>query len=60
MSIEKIAEIREQMFQLETKIRPLSWDASRNQINAAKKVQLNQLVEELNTLKNELQQLEQK
>lgn len=60
MSAERISEIKEQLFCLESKIRPLEWDAGRKQINASKKIQLNKLKEELNTLKNELQQLEPK
>ena len=60
MSKERIAEIKEHLFLLESKIRPLEWDAGRKQINPSKKVQLDKLKEELNALKNELQQLEQK
>ncbi len=48
------AELRERLFQLERRIAPLEWDASRNQINEFKKLQLVKLKEEYSALKGEL------
>lgn len=59
MSQERVSELKELLFALERRIRPLEWDSSRNQINDFKKVQLGKLKEEFSTLQNELQQLEQ-
>ncbi len=58
MSQERISELKELLFNLERRIRPLEWDSSRHQINDFKKVQLGKLKEECSTLQNELQQLE--
>lgn len=58
MSEERINQLREQLFQLERRIKPLEWDAGRNQINEFKKQQLGRLKEEFNTLKQELHGLE--
>ena len=58
MSEERATTVREQLFQLERRIKPLEWDANRNQINEFKKQQLGRLKEEFNTLKLELQELE--
>ena len=58
MSEEKSIQLREQLFQLERRIRPLEWDAGRNQINEFKKQQLGKLKEELNVLQQELQGIE--
>ncbi|MBI4147056.1 hypothetical protein HY494_00195 [Candidatus Woesearchaeota archaeon] len=58
MSEEKIVQLREYLFQLERRIKPLEWDASRNQINEFKKQQLVKLKEEFNTLQQELSGLE--
>ncbi len=58
MSQERIAELRELLFQMERKIKPLEWDASRNQINEFKRQQLGKLKEEFTALKSELQELE--
>jgi len=52
-----MAEIRELLFQLERKIKPLEWDLSRNQINEFKKQQLGKLKEEHISLSNELKEL---
>ena len=60
MSQERISELKELLFNLERRMRPLEWDASRNQINDFKKVQLGKLKEEFSTLQNELGLLEQK
>lgn len=59
MSVERISEIKEQLFVLEKKIRPLEWDASRNQINEFKRIQLKTLQEEHSTLTEELTKLTQ-
>ena len=48
------------MFLLEKKIRPLEWDASKNQINEYKKKELEKLKLEHGTLLQELNGLEQK
>lgn len=58
MSEEKVIQLREQLFQLERRIRPLEWDAGRNQINEFKKQQLGKLKEEFNVLQQELCSLE--
>ncbi|MEK6846288.1 MAG: hypothetical protein AABY26_05995 [Nanoarchaeota archaeon] len=55
MSNERVAEIRELLFNLERRIRPLEWDASRHQINEFKKIELVRLKEEQNALVQELQ-----
>lgn len=56
---ERASELRELLFHLERKIKPLEWDASRNQINEFKKQQLGKLQEEFASLRNELKGLEQ-
>jgi ABC-type phosphate transport system auxiliary subunit len=59
MSKEKISELRETLFVLEKKIKPLEWDASRNQINEFKKQQLGTLQEQFTSLRDELKKLEE-
>ncbi|MBT3836136.1 hypothetical protein HOD05_04110 [Candidatus Woesearchaeota archaeon] len=59
MTKERILEIRELLFHLERKIKPLEWDASRNQINQFKKKQLVALREQHGTLSEELNGLNQ-
>jgi hypothetical protein len=59
MSQERISEIKELLFNLDKKIKPLEWDSGRNQINEFKKVQLGKLREEHSTLSEELNGLEQ-
>ena len=59
MSQERIAEIRDFLFCLERKMKPLEWDSSRNQINEYKKIQLDKLKVEHSTLLEELDKLEQ-
>ena len=59
MSQERISELREHLFNLERKIKPLEWDESRNQINEFKKIQLGKLKEEFSSLTTELNELEQ-
>ena len=58
MSEDKIVQLREQLFQLERRIKPLEWDSSRNQINEFKKQQLVKLKEEFTNLTQELLGLE--
>lgn len=58
MSQERVSELRELLFNLERKIKPLEWDASRNQINEFKKIQLDKLREEYSLLFEELNKLE--
>jgi len=60
MSQERILELRELIFQLERRIKPLEWDANRNQINEFKKKQLKTLQEEFSTLTQELDILNNK
>ena len=59
MSKERVSELRELLFQLERRIKPLEWDSSRNQINEFKKLQLNQLKEEHIKLSTELSTVEE-
>ena len=56
MSKERSSELRELQFHLERKIRPLEWDANRNQINDFKKLDLEKLQQEQKTLQQELEQ----
>ena len=58
MSPERISEVREMLFNLERKIKPLEWDDSRNQINEFKKKTLVALKEEHQALSQELNGLE--
>ena len=58
MSEQRMSEIRELLFTIDRKLRPLEWDASRNQINEFKKVELERLHQEKITLVKELQGLE--
>ncbi|MEK6853361.1 MAG: hypothetical protein AABX64_01635 [Nanoarchaeota archaeon] len=59
MSEERTTQLREQLFQMERKMKPLEWDAGRNQINEFKKQQLERMREEFANLKSELSALEQ-
>ena len=59
MSKERAAEIRELLFHLEKRIRPLEWDSSRNQINEFKLEQLKKLQEDFVNFKTELAGLEE-
>lgn len=59
MSKERLSELRELLFNLERKIKPLEWDTSRNQINEFKKLELTRLQGEHVSLLQELQELEQ-
>ena len=59
-SADRISELRELLFNLERRIRPLEWDNSRNQINEFKKLQLIKLQEEQSLLLKELNGLEGK
>lgn len=60
MSEERTIQLREQLFLMERKMKPLEWDANRNQINEFKKQQLERLKEEFAGLKEELIRLEKK
>lgn len=53
-------ELRELLFNLERRIKPLEWDANRNQINEFKKQELGRLKEEFLNLRQELSQMEGK
>ncbi len=57
MSQQRLKELREQLFHLERQIKPLEWDANRNQINSFKKVALEKLKKEQATLFQELKEL---
>lgn len=59
MSQERISELRELLFNLERKIAPLEWDASRNQINEFKKATLEKLKQEQVSLQEEFKGLGQ-
>ena len=58
MSPERISEVREMLFNLERKIKPLEWDHSRKQINEYKKKTLESLRIEHQALTQELNGLE--
>ena len=60
MSQERISELRELLFNLERKIKPLEWDSSRNQINEFKRLTLEKLKEKHSNFLSELSNLEQK
>lgn len=60
MSLERVQEVRERLFQLERKIKPLEWDASRNQINEFKRMELERLKVEHQTLQGELSGMQNK
>ncbi|MDP3640075.1 MAG: hypothetical protein Q8R53_02635 [Nanoarchaeota archaeon] len=59
MAEERLAELRKLLYGLERKIKPLEWDSSRNQINEFKKLELERLKKEQQTLHEELQGLAQ-
>ena len=59
MSQERISELREALFHMEKKIKPLEWDANRNQINEFKRQQLEKLKGEFVSLQEELKKLEE-
>lgn len=58
MSKERISEVRELLFNLERRLKPLEWDASRNQINEFKRIEMQRLQQEHRTLLQELKELE--
>ena len=60
MSREKIIELKNLLFDLERKIRPLEWDASRRQINDYRKTQLVKLRNEYVSLSKELEEVQGK
>ena len=57
MPPERSIEIRERLFNLERNIAPLEWDASRKQINEFKKLELERLKLEKQSLLQELKEL---
>ncbi len=57
MSQERVSEIRDLLFQLEGKMRPLQWDADKNQINPFKKAKLEGFISERDGLLDELNNL---
>ena len=59
MAEERQAELRKLLYGLEREIKPLEWDSSRNQINEFKKLELERLKKEQQTLYGELQGLVQ-
>jgi len=58
MSKERVLEIKEQLFQLEGKIRPLQWDFDRKQINPFKSKVFKELSVQKETLQKELAEIE--
>ena len=58
MSSGRISELKELLYHLERRLRPLAWDAGRNQINEFKRVELGRLQEEHAKLSAELKELE--
>ena len=58
MSQERLLELRELLFQLERKIKPLEWDLSRNQINEFRKQELERLKQEHENCSKELNELQ--
>ncbi|MBI2668455.1 hypothetical protein HYX14_01300 [Candidatus Woesearchaeota archaeon] len=59
MSEQRTQEIKDRLFQLDRKIRPLEWDATRNQINDFKRQDLQRLKDEHKILTDELLGLQQ-
>jgi hypothetical protein len=59
MSKERISELHQELTALDRRIKPLEWDANRNQINDFRKSQLKQLQEKQGTLQEELNGLQQ-
>ena len=59
MSQDRKVELRELLFSLERRIKPLEWDSSRNQINEFKLRELGRMKEEFANFKQELEGLEQ-
>ncbi len=58
MSKERRQELQEQLYKLERRLRPLEWDANRNQINEFKKAELARLLLEQTSLTSQLKELE--
>ena len=58
MSKERVLEIKEQLFQLEGKIRPLQWDFDKKQINPFKSKVLKELALKRETLQKELAEMQ--
>ncbi len=54
MADERMNQVRERLVVVERKLRPLEWDATRNQINDYKKKELEKLRQEHITLQDEL------
>ena len=59
MSQERLLELRELLFQLERKIKPLEWDSSRNQINEYRKQELERLKKEHDVYTQEINGLQE-
>jgi len=59
MADERLIQVRERLISIERKLRPLEWDANRNQINDYKKQELEKLRQEQTTLQEELKGLPQ-
>ena len=58
MSKERIQELRELLFQMDGKIRPLQWDFDHKQINPFKKKEFERLTAQRLTLQEELESLQ--
>jgi len=57
MANEQLIQVRERLVVVERKLRPLEWDATRNQINDYKKQELAKLRLEQTTLQEELKRI---
>ncbi len=57
MADEQLIQVRERLVVVERKLRPLEWDATRNQINDYKKQELAKLRLEQTTLQEELKRI---
>ena len=54
MADERLTQVRERLISIERKLRPLEWDANRNQINGYRKQEFEKLKQEQTVLQEEL------
>ena len=57
MTQERLIELQKKLLDIEKRLKPLEWDASRDQINEFKKVQMEKLKVEHKSLLEEINQL---
>jgi hypothetical protein len=57
MADERLVQVRERLISIERKLRPLEWDASRNQINEYRKKEFEKLRQEQVALQEELKNM---